>query len=294
MSSETTSMKTLISSALVAAVVSAAGIGLFVAGMPAQPPLAQQETAARSQPAATPAASKTAAQQQKSLVEENREAFEALIRDYLLKNPEVLIEVSNALEQRQNERRQQARLSAISQNADTIYRASNPLIAGNPEGNVTIVEFSDYNCPYCRRAFNHLAQLLEEDTNVKVIFKEFPIFGEGSEGAARVAIAASRQGRYFDVHSALLRSSGRLDEKAALRIAEELGLDMDKLREDMKSDATQQAIAETRELAKNLGIQGTPFYLVGDQVIPGAPDNLLDEFKLKIAEIRKNGCKAKC
>ena len=224
---------------------------------------------------------------QKALIEQTVEA-------YLLNNPQILMRMSEALERQQSQDQNERLQKTIEENGDDIFRDNFGLVAGNPNGDVTIVEFSDYNCPYCKRAFNSIKQVLGVDSNVRVVLKEFPIFGEQSESIARVAIAAKFQGRYFDMHSALLNSPARNNEKSALKIAEKLGLDMDKLREDMDSDEVKKVISETRILGNKLGIRGTPFFLVGDKVIPGAPDDLFQVFKGHIADIRKDGCTVSC
>lgn len=220
--------------------------------------------------------------------------IEKTIEEYLLNNPQILVRMSEALEQHQNEQRLSQVRGAISEFSSQIYKETNGLEAGNPQGDVTIVEFSDYNCPYCKKAFTHLTNLIEKDKNVRIVLKEFPIFGERSEGAARVAIAAQKQGKYFDMHAALLKNRGANNEQTALALGEKLGLDVEKLRADANSDEVRKIIAETRALGNRLGIQGTPFYLVGDKIIPGAPDDLLQVFKKNIAEIRKDGCSVGC
>lgn len=220
--------------------------------------------------------------------------IEKTIEEYLLNNPQILVRMSEALEQHQNEQRLSQVRGAISEFSSQIYKETNGLEAGNPQGDVTIVEFSDYNCPYCKKAFTHLTNLIEKDKNVRIVLKEFPIFGERSEGAARVAIAAQKQGKYFDMHAALLKNRGANNEQTALALGEKLGLDVEKLRADANSDEVRKIIAETRALGNRLGIQGTPFYLVGDKIIPGAPDDLLQVFEKNIAEIRKDGCSVGC
>lgn len=271
--------------ALVGAGVSAAAFALFLTlGSP-------QRTAGPTD--ATPSTSSTSGDAA-ALSETQRAAVERTVRDYLMRNPQILMQMSEALERQQAEARMTQVRTAISENADLIYRDNYGLEAGNPEGDVTIVEFSDYNCPYCKRALNDLTRLLDTDKNVRVVLKEFPIFGERSEGAARVAIAAAKQGRYFEVHIALLKSRGQNDERSAMRLAENLGLDMDKLRKDMESDEVRKILRETRELGNKLGIQGTPFYLVGDRSIPGAPEDLFQVFQQNVAEVRKKGCATVC
>lgn len=221
-------------------------------------------------------------------------AIEKTIEDYLLKNPQILVRMSEALEQSQTEERLSRVRTAISESATQIYKESNGMEAGNPKGDVTVVEFSDYNCPYCKRAFTNVTKLIEKDKNVRVVMKEFPIFGERSEGAARVAIAAAKQGKYFEMHAALLGNRGQNTEQTALVLAEKIGLDVEKLRADANSEETKKIITDTRDLGSSMGIQGTPFYLVGDKIIPGAPEDLLQVFEKNVAEIRKNGCTVGC
>ena len=287
MSAAPSTLKTVLAAGLVAALVSAAGIGLFVvAGQPTAEPAKQQ--------AQIPQTETQRGARADRMTEAQKTSLEKTIRDYLVKNPEILIEMSSELERRQAAAQQEIRNRSIAENADRIFRSENALVAGNPNGDVTVVEFFDYNCGFCKRAFSDLLKLLENDDKVRVVFKEFPIFGERSEGAARVAVAARSQGRYFDVHSALLKARGQASEASALKIAEELGLDMTKLREDMKSPEVTGLIQDTRALAERLGVQGTPFYLVGDRVVPGAPENLYDIFVENVAAVRKNGCAVAC
>ncbi|MHA1164161.1 MAG: DsbA family protein [Alphaproteobacteria bacterium] len=275
--------------ALVGAGVAAAAFGIFVAldpgRAPAPEPVALVPLPVMPGKTASPAVADE--EGQKALIEKTVEA-------YLLKNPQILMRMSEALERQQSQDQNEQLQKTIAENSDDIYRDTFGLTVGNPDGDVTIVEFSDYNCPYCKRAFNSIKQVLSVDSKVRVVLKEFPIFGEQSESIARVAIAAKNQGRYFDMHTALLKSPGRNNEKSALLIAEKLGLDMDKLRKDMGSDEVRKVISETRILGNKLGIRGTPFFLVGDKVIPGAPDDLFQVFKGHIADIRKNGCNVSC
>lgn len=281
MSTENAGLKNIMAAAAVAAIISAAGIGLFIANQPAgTAPAPQAET--QTPPAET------------AFTDGQKKSIEALVRNFLTQHPEILLEMSSELERRQTAAQQTVRDKAIAENAAAIYHEQDALVAGNPKGDVTIVEFSDYNCPYCKRAFNDVLKLMETDSKVRIVLKEFPIFGEQSVGAARVAIAAQKQSKYFDVHSGLLKSGGRSSEATALRIAETLGLDMEQLKRDMKAPEIMSTIAKTRGLAEKLGIQGTPFYLVGDRIVPGAPDNLYEIFVKTVAEVREKGCKAAC
>jgi protein-disulfide isomerase len=221
-----------------------------------------------------------------------RKAIEGIIKDYLLANPEVMLEIQTALESRMEELQAKRLQAAIAAQAEQIYRNPDAPVAGNPKGDITVVEFFDYNCGYCKRAFGDVAKLIEKDKSVKLVLKELPILSKGSEEGTRVALAAKAQGKYWEVHRALLNLRGQITEQTALAAAEKVGVDMAKLKTDMKGDAVTQEIARVRELAQAMGIQGTPHFLVGDRAIAGAPQNLLDVMSKHIAEVRKEGgCK---
>jgi protein-disulfide isomerase len=223
---------------------------------------------------------------------EQKKAIEAIIKDYLIANPEVFLEVQSALEARMEEIQAKRLQAAITGQAEEIYRSPGAPVAGNAQGDVTVVEFFDYNCGYCKRAFTDLAKVIEKDAKVKLVLKELPILSKGSEEAARVALAAKAQGKYWEVHRELLTMRGQANEQTALAAAAKVGLDMTKLKADMKSDAVTQEIARVRDLAQSMGIQGTPHFLVGDRAIAGAPQNLQELMGQHIADIRKEGgCK---
>jgi protein-disulfide isomerase len=255
---------------------------------PAAQPAPKVEAVA---PAAGPPAQPKVAAAEGSLTQGQRQEVEAVIKDYLLKNPEVLMEAQNALEAKMDKIQAERTAMAIKQNAAEIFRPAASPVVGNAKGDVTVIEFFDYNCPYCKKAFTEVAQLVDKDKQVKLILKEFPILSKGSEEASKVALAAKLQGKYWEMHRALNETQGQTNEAAALRIAEKLGLDMTRLRKDMASPEVKREIDETRALAMKLGIQGTPHFLVGDRVIPGAPENLLEQIKKNVAEVRKEGCK---
>jgi len=223
---------------------------------------------------------------------EQKKAIEGIIKDYLLNNPEVMLEVQTALESRMEELQAKRLQVAIQSKAGEIFRSPDAPVAGNPKGDVTVVEFFDYNCGYCKRAFGDIAKLLEKDKSIKLVLKELPILSKGSEEGTRVALAAKAQGKYWEVHRALLTMRGQVGEQAALAVAEKLGLDMTKLKADMKSDAVTQEITRVRDLAQAMGIQGTPHFLVGDRAIAGAPQELLAMVAKHVEDIRNSGgCK---
>ena len=218
----------------------------------------------------------------------------AVVHDYLTKNPEILVEMTTELDKRQQAEQASQQEKVISDNADALFRSPMSYSAGNPNGDVTVVEFFDYNCGFCKRALPDLVKLIDSDDKVKVVFKELPIFGEELEAAAKAALAAGKQGKYFEMHQRLYADPGKADKDKALRAAAELGLDVPQLEKDMEDPAIQQALDETKDLAQKLGLQGTPLYLIGDRIVPGAPDDLYDQLTAKVAEVREKGCKATC
>lgn len=220
-----------------------------------------------------------------------RKEVESIIKDYLINNPEVMMDVQNALESKMEKIQAERTTAAIQQNATEIFKPSGSPVVGNAKGDVTVIEFFDYNCPYCKKAFHDVAQLVDKDKQVKLILKEFPILSKGSEETAKVALAAKMQGKYWEFHRAMQELQGQSNEATALRVAEKVGLDMNKLRKDMAAPEVKNEIDQTRALAAKLGIQGTPHFLVGDRIIPGAPENLLEQMQKMVAEVRKDGCK---
>jgi len=221
---------------------------------------------------------------------EQKQAIEQIIKEYLVANPEVFMEVQQALEAKMEAAQAEKMKVAIKEHATQIYRQPSAPVAGNQKGDVTIVEFFDYNCGYCKRGFTDLAKVLERDTKVKLVLKELPILSKGSEEASKVALAAKAQGKYWEVHRALLETRAQANEAVALKIAEKAGLDMARLKKDMESAEVKAEIARVRELAQKMGIQGTPHFLVGDQSIAGAPDNLGQVLGGLVADVRKTGC----
>ena len=219
---------------------------------------------------------------------------EQIMRDYLTKNPEILVEMTTELDKRQAAQQAEQQQKTISENAAALFRSPVSHTAGNPDGDVTVVEFFDYNCGYCRRALPDVVKLTNDDGKVRLVLKELPIFGDDSEAAAKIALAADKQGKYFEMHQKLFSESGKADKEKGLRIAKELNLDMEKLQKDAESDDIKKALDEAKDLAQKLNLQGTPLFLIGDRVVPGAPDDLYDQLKAKVVEVREKGCASSC
>lgn len=211
--------------------------------------------------------------------------FERRVRAYLLENPEVIVEAMEVLERRRQAAEIEELHTVLAARHDEIFRDPQSPVGGNPQGDVTLVEFFDYNCPYCRRVAGVMQQAAEADPNLRLVYKEFPILGPGSHVAARAALAAARQGRYVAYHAALMRASGSLGESEALEIAQTVGIDVERLRADMADPALGEAVERNLELAHALRITGTPSFVVGDQIIRGATD--LETMQKAIAAARR-------
>lgn len=211
--------------------------------------------------------------------------FEKEVRAYLLANPEIIVEAVNQLEARQKETEVNELTGVIASAGDQIFNDPASPVGGNPEGDVSLVEFFDYNCPYCRKAEPVLAELAAGDRGLRIVFKEFPILGPGSEFAARAALASRKQDKYMAFHKAMMSHTGKIDESSVLEIAASFGLDVAQLKKDMDDPAIEQAIASNLDLAGKLGITGTPGFVTGKETVQGlAP---LSSMKELIARARK-------
>ncbi|WP_040593352.1 DsbA family protein [Mesorhizobium metallidurans] len=202
----------------------------------------------------------------------DRAEVEGIIRDYLLKNPEVLLEVQDALEAKQKEEQRIASLGVIENAKDQIFNSAFDGVVGNPNGKVTIVEFYDYNCGFCKRAIEDMRALTKADPDLRFVLKEFPILGPDSQKASVVSMAFHLMypEKYGEFHNALLGGQGRATEATAIKVALSLGADEAKLREKMKDPSIAEAISKTLDLANKLAITGTPSYVVGNEVVFGA------------------------
>jgi protein-disulfide isomerase len=253
---------------------------------PSEPDVAAAAAATAVSGAATPAPSPVA----KDFSADQRKEIEKIIKNYLITNPEIFLEAQTALEAKMEKEQAEKLKVAIAENAKEIYRDPLADVAGNRNGDITVVEFFDYNCGYCKRGLHDVIKLVEKDPNVRVVFKELPILSKGSEEASRVAIASGKQGKYWDVHKAMLEAKGVMNEANALAIATKLGLDIEKLKKDMTSPEVEAEIKKSEALAKKMGVNGTPHFLVGDRAIPGAPEDLFDQLEKHVTELRKSGC----
>ena len=204
------------------------------------------------------------------LAPEQRREIENIIHDYLLQHPEVLIEAMRAAEDKvKTEAGEKAKQALVARRSEIFHDPGTP-VGGNPKGDVTLVEFFDYRCPYCKQVQPRLKELLAGDHQLRIAYKEFPILGSVSVAAARAALAAHRQRKYEAFHDAMMAASGQITEDTVYQVADAVGLDVDRLKRDMSSPPIDAVLKANRALAEALDITGTPGFVIGDQIVPGA------------------------
>jgi len=224
-----------------------------------------------------------------ALTPSQRKAVEETIKKYIEDHPEIIVEAFKAMQARQEAEEKAKTLSYLKNSGELLRNDPDSFVGGNPDGDVTLVEFFDYRCSYCKKFHPVLAKLLATDPNIRVVYKEFPILGPQSDLASRAAIAAlmSDRTKYLEFHNALMDARGNLDRRRIFDIAEENGIDPVQIAEDMESPEVKRVVARSYDLAKNLGIQGTPGFVVGDAIIPGYVN--LNQMRKLVAEAR-SGC----
>jgi protein-disulfide isomerase len=228
-----------------------------------------------------------------ALDDAEREEVGKLVREYLLKNPEVLVEAQQELEKRTQAQADAKAQQVLAEKRGLIERSERQVTIGNPVGDVTLVEFFDYNCGYCKRAHGDMNTLIKNDPQLRVVLKEFPVLGEGSLEAAQVAVAVNLAApdKYEAFHETLLMGRGAADKARALAAAKEVGVDQAKLTAAMASPDVRKTIEESYSLANALGLTGTPAYVIGDQIVSGARG--AEYLAQRVADLRKCG-KATC
>lgn len=224
-----------------------------------------------------------------ALDDAQKKEFGAFIREYLVSHPEVLEEAKAALEKKQAEEQASAANQAVSRNSESIFNSPDDVTLGNPKGDVTVVEFFDYNCGYCKQALPDMHAMLKQDPNLRFVLKEFPILGPDSLAAHRVADAFRKisKDKYAEFHDELLGSHTRATEARALEVAAKLGVDEAQIRKMMKDSPADEAIKESYRVASELGIGGTPSYVVGNEPVFGAIG--AEELSAKVANVRSCG-----
>jgi len=214
-----------------------------------------------------PAASAAAAAE---FTPEQRRAIEAIIRDYLTKNPELMLDVLQAAEDKIKAESRDKASAALAARRREIFDDPDAPIAGNPKGDATLVEFFDYRCSYCKQVEPAIEALIAEDRQLKFVYKEFPVLGPDSVTAARAALAARKQGKYDAMHRALMGLKGQINEAAVFKLASSVGLDVERLKRDMAASDIDRMLKANENLAKALDIRGTPGFVIGNQIVPGA------------------------
>jgi protein-disulfide isomerase len=223
-----------------------------------------------------------------------RSAIEKIVHEYLVEHPEVLQEAMTELQKRQEAAEAEKHKTAVKEHADLLFHSPDQVVLGNPKGDVTFVEFFDYNCGYCKRAMSDMLTLLQTDSKLRVVLKEFPVLGPGSVEAARVAVAVRMQDKtgrkYLEFHQKLLGGRGHADGKRALAVAKEIGMDMNRIERDMKSGEVEKTLRQDFKLAEALGLNGTPSYVIGEDVVVGAVGLGALKEKINTARCGKASC----
>jgi protein-disulfide isomerase len=223
-----------------------------------------------------------------SFTDTQRGDIEAIIKNYLVSHPEVLEEAMNELQKRQTAAETAKHEAGIAENAEAIFNSPRGVTLGNKDGDVTFVEFFDYNCGYCKRAMADMLDLMKNDPKLKIVLKEFPVLSEGSVEAAKVAVAVRMQDptgkKYLDFHQKLLGGRGVADKARAMAAAKDAGLDIARIEKDLASPEVKATLTENIKLAEEMGLNGTPSYVIGRQIVVGAVG--LDGLKEKIGIAR--------
>jgi len=226
--------------------------------------------------------------------DQQKQAIGQIVKEYLLQNPEVLSEAMAELEKRQSEAQKVAQTGALKEARQTLLHAPHSFVAGNPTGDVTLVEFFDYNCGFCKRALSDVRTMIKADPKLRVVLKDFPVLGPDSVEASRVALAVKNQlqgDKLFDYHVKVLESRGRVNGERALAVAKEMGVDIGRVQKDMEAADIRAALQENVSLGDKLGLSGTPAFIIGDEVVAGAVG--LEPLRQVVAGVRQCG-KATC
>jgi protein-disulfide isomerase len=272
---------------------------LAAAAFAALPAVAETSSTPASTPvpaAAAPAAANSAPQSVSTqiLSADQQQAIGILVKSYIAAHPEIVQDALDALDKRQKDADADKARTTIKDNNATIFNSAHQVVLGNPQGNVTMVEFFDYNCAYCKRALPDMMSLLSANPNLRFVLKEFPVLGDGSVEAAHVAVAARMQDptgkKYIEFHQKLLGGRGAADKARALAVAKEVGFDMARIEKDMSGPEVKAQLEESFKLAEALGLNGTPSYVVGSEVVIGAVGLSALREKVNTARCGKTTC----
>jgi protein-disulfide isomerase len=227
-------------------------------------------------------AAPASAQQNETLTDQAK--TEQIIHDYLLAHPEVIIEAVEKYQKQQEQASAQKQAQALVDRREELLHAAADPVIGNPNGDVTVVEFFDYRCPYCKSVAAAFVDLYDKDGKVRLVLKEFPILGPESEFASKAALAAQKQGKYRELHLAMMSFKGKMTNDDVRQLAAKVGLDVAKLEQDMQDPAITETINRNYALAEALGIKGTPAFIIGNELVPGAIT--ADQMQKRIAAVR--------
>ena len=239
---------------------------------------------------ALPAAAQTA----QPMTDAQKAQLGAFVRDYIMQHPEVIQDALVELDRRQKEAEKVATRKALGEVAGSLVKSPRNIVVGNPDGDVTLVEFFDYNCGYCKRSLADLREMIKSDPKLRVVIRDFPVLGQDSVEATFAAVAAKQQlkpERYFDFHQKLLESKGRVGKERAVQVAKDFGADPVRLARDIDSPDVKAAVEETMQIADTLKLQGTPAFIIGDEIIFGSVG--LEPLRKAVTSMRQCG-KAAC
>lgn len=235
---------------------------------------------------AAPQSFAASAEKQGALTEAQKAAVEDIVRDLLVnKEPEIVMKAAQKVQQKMQEDMAKKSADEIKQNKTPLYNDPDSPVGGNPKGDVTLVEFFDYQCHYCKTAQPTVAKLASDDKKLRIVYKEYPILGQGSMIASRAALASVKQGKYEAFHEALMTTNEKMDEETVLKIAQKIGLDTTKLKADMNDASITQMIQKNIDLGQKVGARGTPSFIIADEVYPGVLP--MDQLKKLIDQARK-------
>ena len=215
---------------------------------------------------------------------DQRKEIESIVRNYLKAHPEILVDAMQAADDKLKGEAKDKAAQALAAHRQDVFDDPQSPAAGNPKGDVTLVEFFDYRCPYCKQVEPSLERLIGEDKQLRFVFKEFPVLGPESEIAARVALAAKKQGKYDAFHHAMMATSGHIDEATIYKVAASAGLDIDRIKLDIKSPDVEKELKANLDLGKTLDLDGTTSFIVGDTILTGAIS--ISELRQLIADTR--------
>jgi protein-disulfide isomerase len=227
-----------------------------------------------------------AAHADEALTPDQKKAVEEVIRQYLVAHPEVVRDALIELQRQQEQAQQAAHQGAIAELHSYVDSISEDFVQGNPKAETTVVEFFDYRCPYCKAVAPRVDEVVADDKGLRIVLMEFPVLGPDSVFASRAAIASRAQGKYMAFHKSMMSHKGNLDQDTVLELAKEVGLDLDRLKADMQSPEVEALIKRHYELADKLGVTGTPAFVIGEELVPGAID--VQTMKAKIKQARQS------